>query len=149
MKTQAYNKNITLKNSIDTDFTIAADANLLSAVLRNLISNSIKFTPEGGTITISLSSHYGDPMISVQDTGVGMSPEQANKLFSLNEHTTSLGTAKEHGTGLGLILCKEFVEKHGGSIMVKSTPNNGSTFSFTLPQNIQTYADIEVHPLEQ
>lgn len=149
MKAQAFNKRIILKNTVDTDFTLAADANLLSTILRNLISNAIKFTPDGGTITISLTSHYGDPVIAVRDTGVGMSPEQINKLFSLNENTSSLGTAKEQGTGLGLILCKEFIEKHGGTITVASEPGKGSTFSFTLPQDIQTYADIEGHSSEE
>ena len=93
---------------------------MINSTLRNLISNAIKFTGSEGTITISLIENQDEVIISIADTGVGMSKDRIGKIFKLEESYSTLGTNKEIGTGLGLILCKEFVEKHGGRIWAKS-----------------------------
>ncbi|MDA3952127.1 MAG: ATP-binding protein [Bacteroidales bacterium] len=93
---------------------------MLKTILRNLISNAIKFTNLGGNINISAISEQKQIKISISDNGVGMNDETLKKLFDLSTNTTSRGTENEKGSGLGLILCKEFVEKHGGKIWVKS-----------------------------
>ena len=111
------------------------DRNLLSTILRNLINNAIKFTLRGGKITISCISDSGNITVSVQDTGIGMTKKQINNLFDLNGTIIMPGTSEEQGTGLGLILCKEFVDMHNGRIWADSKPGEGSTFYFTLPFN--------------
>jgi two-component system, sensor histidine kinase and response regulator len=130
----ASHKNISILTDLPAkDFQVQIDENMTSLVLRNLISNAIKFTPENGKITISSVAEKEYATISVADTGVGIPEETLAKLFS-NEHlVTSLGTAKEKGTGLGLKLCKEYVEKQGGVISVKSHLHKGTVFSFTVP----------------
>jgi len=100
---------------------------------RNLISNAIKFTNPGGTIVISAELKQNEWMICVSDNGLGIKKENINKLFRIEENISTPGTQKEKGTDLGLILCKEFVEKHGGKIWVDSELNKGSNFKFTLP----------------
>lgn len=102
--------------------------------MRNLVANAIKFTPEGGEITIT--SHNGGEFetIRVSDTGVGMNAEQRQWLFRIDTPLSTPGTANERGTGLGLALCKEFVEQHGGKIHVDSEVGQGSRFTFTLPR---------------
>jgi signal transduction histidine kinase/Tfp pilus assembly protein PilF len=114
-----------------------ADRETISTVLRNLISNAIKFTPKGGKIVITLKDHYakGHPevVVEVADTGIGIKTEQINDLFKLNKKYRSKGTENESGTGLGLILCKDFVEKNNGKLFVESAPGKGSKFSFSLP----------------
>lgn len=114
-----------------------ADPNMVDAVIRNLVNNAIKFTPQGGTIAIvyETDEDRGLAWVSVMDTGVGMDADTAAKLFNIAENVTTEGTAGEKGTGLGLLLCKELVERNGGRIAVESTPGTGSTFSFTLPLN--------------
>lgn len=119
---------------------IITDKNLLSTILRNLISNAIKFTPEGGTIEIGIEelSKYVDSQsilnIYVKDTGIGMTDETINNLFRIDKNVTTKGTAGEKGTGLGLIICKEFVEKLGGRIWIESLLGKGSTFWISLNQ---------------
>ncbi|PKQ61279.1 hypothetical protein BZG01_19570 [Labilibaculum manganireducens] len=121
-------------NQIQTDkIAVNADENMLKTVLRNLISNAIKFTKLGGSISISAIQKHKQVEISVSDNGVGINNETLKKLFDLSENTTSKGTEKEKGSGLGLILCKEFVEKHKGSIWAESEIGKGSIFKFTLP----------------
>lgn len=131
----AARKKIELSNSIENDYQINADKFMIDTVLRNLISNSIKFTPQGGKIQIVLNenSEKNSLQISIEDTGVGMTPEILSKLFKIDEHVTTKGTEKEKGTGIGLILCKEFIEKHGGNIWAESIIGEGSKFKFTLP----------------
>ena len=101
--------------------------------MRNLLSNAIKFTPAGGHITISSVHDAGSVNISVKDTGIGMSEEQISSLFCLEQSVPVTGSSEEKGTGLGLLLCKEFVDMHGGVIRAESVPGKGTTFSFTLP----------------
>ena len=106
---------------------------MMETVLRNLLYNSIKFTPDNGTITISVSIHNGSAAVSIADTGKGMSAEDLIKLFRLDAQVRGEGTDGERGTGLGLILSKEFVEKNGGKIQVESQLGIGSNFTFTVP----------------
>jgi signal transduction histidine kinase len=108
---------------------------MIDSVIRNLLSNAIKFTPSGGLITLhsQLNGEYFE--FSVEDTGVGISPENINKLFRLDIHHTTIGTSRERGTGLGLIICKEFVEKNGGRIWTVSEPGKGSHFNFILKKS--------------
>jgi len=106
---------------------------MLNTILRNLISNAIKFTKSKGEIKILSNITDGMVEISVKDNGVGMLEEDVENLFSIDVKNTNIGTANEQGSGLGLILCKDFVEKHGGKIWVVSKLNEGSEFKFTLP----------------
>jgi signal transduction histidine kinase len=101
--------------------------------MRNLVSNAIKFTNPGGSVNISSEQSDSIVTISVSDNGIGIDPEALSKLFDIASNLTTPGTANETGTGLGLLLCKEFVEKHGGRIWCESVVGKGSTFKFTLP----------------
>jgi PAS domain S-box-containing protein len=112
---------------------VFADNDMLKTVLRNLVSNAIKFTNNGGAISINAEQADSKVTISVSDNGVGIPPENLSKLYNISEVLTTKGTAKETGTGLGLLICKEFVEKHGGVIWVESEVGKGSEFRFTLP----------------
>jgi len=134
LKEPAKNKKIELSVNITDDLFVDADINMLQVIIRNLVSNAVKFTPENGKILVSavtLPVNYIE--ISVSDTGIGMSSSFINKLFLIEEKTNRKGTAGEQSTGLGLILCKEFVEKHSGQIRVKSEEGKGSAFYFTIP----------------
>lgn len=133
LKAQAQNKKIDLVNTSNSSLNITAHKHSVNTVVRNLISNAIKFTPEGGTITCGWRTRGREVIVSIQDNGVGMSPEIMNKLFRIDTKHSSKGTAEEKGTGLGLILCKEFIEKNGGRIWVESEEGKGSIFSFSLP----------------
>lgn len=126
-------KSITLKVSDIENITIFSDKDMISTIIRNLISNSIKFTSEGGEITISAISEHDKITISVQDTGVGIPETIREKLFTIGENYSTPGTQNEEGTGLGLIICKEFIDKLGGDIWVESESGHGSKFSFTVP----------------
>jgi len=106
---------------------------MVKTIFRNLISNAIKFTPENGTITITATMDDLQVEITVSDTGVGISYENIPNLFRIDTSVSTKGTSNETGTGLGLILCKEFVEKHTGKIWVESEIDKGSKFKFTLP----------------
>ena len=102
-------------------------------IVRNLVSNSIKFTNSGGKVTLNAKRFDNFIEISVADTGVGIAKTNLDKLFKLDQNVSTKGTANEEGTGLGLILCKEMVEKHCGKIWVESEAGKGTTFYFTLP----------------
>jgi signal transduction histidine kinase len=129
----AEEKNIAL-NVILPTLKIYADANQISTVVRNLLSNAIKFTPQNGTITVEgLQINDKEAQVSVIDTGMGMTAEQLQKLFVIESHFTTRGTAGEKGTGLGLLLCKDFVEQNGGKIAVESELGKGTKFYFTIP----------------
>jgi signal transduction histidine kinase len=130
----AGDKKIELINDIDKRFDIEADPNMTDLVFRNLISNAIKFSPMGGIITLDARRLPDDFIeISVADTGIGIDPDRIEKLFDIGSLDPSTGTANEKGTGLGLILCKEVIEKMGGRLFVDSIPGEGTTFRFTLP----------------
>lgn len=126
-------KKIQFYNRTDRNKSIYADKNAVKLVLRNLLTNAIKFTPRHGTISVDCRESNGFCTIGVQDTGVGMEKNDTEKLFKIDEQISKEGTQQEKGTGLGLILCKEFVEHSGGKIWVESLPLQGSTFFFTLP----------------
>ena len=128
-------KNILLRSDIGKGIYAFADRNMIRIVIRNLISNAIKFTKNGGQVTITASVSPGSVHVSVSDTGIGINEDNLSHLFRIDKQKSTLGTAKEKGSGLGLILCKEFVEKNNGTITVTSTPGEGSNFTFTLPAN--------------
>jgi len=128
----AQRKSIKIIQEIDTAITVLADENMLKTILRNLISNAIKFTHENGTIVLKATNIKPNVEISVIDNGVGIKEENIKLLFLIESNISTKGTLYESGTGLGLILCKEFVEKHGGKIWVESKEGKGSEFKFTL-----------------
>jgi len=132
-KENAEKKNILLRSDIGAGVYAFADRNMIRIVLRNLVSNAIKFTKAGGMVTIHASVNSGVAHISVSDTGIGIDEDDIPHLFRIDKQKTTLGTAKEQGSGLGLILCKEFVEKNNGTIRVTSTSGEGSCFTFSLP----------------
>jgi signal transduction histidine kinase len=135
LKPYANNKNITI-NAINTENTLVfADINMLNTILRNLISNAIKFTNNGGLIIVYAQQNNSDITVTVSDNGVGIPNDVKAQLFDITKTHSSKGTANEKGTGLGILLCKEFVEKHGGKIWVESEVGKGSEFKFTLPFN--------------
>uniref|UniRef100_UPI003217EAEE hybrid sensor histidine kinase/response regulator n=1 Tax=uncultured Draconibacterium sp. TaxID=1573823 RepID=UPI003217EAEE len=134
LKQHADSKQINIDNKINKDCTCLADKNMISTVFRNVISNAIKFTNPGGKITISSTENGSFTTYNIIDNGIGMNTETLNELFTLSNKSQRSGTSQESGTGLGLILCKEFVEKNGGKISVTSRVNQGSTFSFSLPK---------------
>jgi len=133
LKINSISKEIYLENSVKDDIFIHADKDMVSTVLRNLVSNAIKFTESGGAIKINAEINNELVLISVSDNGIGMNKESINKLFDISQLYTTMGTRKEKGTGLGLILCRDFVEKHNGTIWVESKFGVGSNFKFTLP----------------
>ncbi|MFA7420095.1 MAG: PAS domain S-box protein [Melioribacteraceae bacterium] len=133
LETTAARKGIQIKYDIQRNINVFADEDMLNTVIRNLITNAIKFTGKGGTITIQVEEQSKYAEIRVIDTGVGMDDKALSNLFRLDISHTSFGTNSEAGTGLGLILCKEFIEKQGGKIRVESEVGKGSRFIFNLP----------------
>jgi len=129
-------KGITLTADTSQADLISADINMLNTILRNLVSNAIKFTNHGGAVSITSFIDKGRVYISVADTGIGISTQEIKNLFKLVNQQPKTGTNNEKGTGLGLILCKEFIEKHGGTLTVESELKQGSTFTFDLCDNI-------------
>ncbi len=132
-KVTAAEKRVNLVSRVSGTLTVIADHNMIKTVLRNLISNALKYTAMDGTVTIATGREPGFATVIVSDTGLGMTPTAIESLFKLEKTFSTAGTANEKGTGLGLILCKEFVEKNGGTISVESEYGQGSTFSFTVP----------------
>ena len=128
------NKQIRLQNRVPANTLGYADMNTVNLVLRNLMTNAIKFTNDGGDVVITAEERNAEWLISVEDNGVGMNDDVLKILFDKTAPYTTRGTANEKGTGLGLILCKEFVEKNGGKIFVESQEGKGSKFSFTIPK---------------
>lgn len=133
LKSMADNKQINLRSSLPNNTMVFADANMVRTILRNLISNAIKFTHNGGEVTISATDGNTMASICIGDNGVGISAERQQLLFRIDEKLSTKGTANETGTGLGLLLCKEMIERQGGQLSVKSKPDQGSRFFFTLP----------------
>jgi two-component system, cell cycle sensor histidine kinase and response regulator CckA len=135
IKHQAEEKGITVENTVHPESYLFCDPNMVNTILRNLLSNAVKFTSRGGQITVSSRLDDEWLRIQVKDTGVGMSPATVGNLFKLGGGTTSsLGTKQEAGTGLGLILAKEMIERHGGQMTVQSVEGVGSSFHFNLPR---------------
>lgn len=141
LKTAAETKHIVIISDLDATTTVYADADMVTMVFRNLITNAIKFTREGGEVKISAKPTGNYEEITVSDTGIGICEEDIKKLFRIDVTHSAHGTAKEKGTGLGLILCKEFIEKNGGEIWVESELGKGSDFKFTLPKTNNLLAD--------
>lgn len=129
----AIRKKIKLINRVPSKVIAFADNYMINTVFRNLIANAIKFTNANGSITISAEKQENFVNVRIQDTGIGIAEEDIEKLFKIDEHYSTTGTENEKGTGLGLILCKEFIEKHNGTIRVESKLNSGTSFIFTLP----------------
>ncbi len=127
-------KFIDIQNNVSYDILAFADENMITTVLRNLLSNAIKFTHNNGLITFEASKLNKFIQISITDNGVGMNETTQANLFKLDVFTSTLGTGKETGTGLGIILCKEFIEKNKGNMWVDSTPDKGTSFFFTIPR---------------
>jgi PAS domain S-box-containing protein len=134
----AASKNIKIISSIADELEVFADPDMLKTVIRNLVSNAIKFTNKDGTIIVTAIKTQVGVRVSVADNGVGIKPGNLLKLFDISQVLSTVGTAEETGTGLGLLLCKEFVEKNGGKIWVESEPGRGSTFYFIIPEGIGT-----------
>ncbi|MFK5957434.1 MAG: tetratricopeptide repeat-containing sensor histidine kinase [Lutibacter sp.] len=133
LEIQAINKDIKISNNINNQIFVNADKNMLGTILRNLLSNAIKFTKTEGLIQVSSKEDLNFVEITVKDNGVGISKFDIENLFSIDVKSSSIGTENEQGSGLGLILCKDFVEKHGGKLWVESNIGEGSEFKFTLP----------------
>ncbi len=136
LSAMADNKSITLENHL-SNLTITADKLMIRTVLHNLITNAIKFTPNNGKIIIDTLHSDRNITINVKDNGIGLKDEVIAKLFRLDTHHTSLGTNKEKGTGLGLLICNEMIELHGGKMQAMNNPDSGACFSFTIPNNIE------------
>lgn len=130
---QAAQKQITLINAVQDKQPLAFDLKMIDAVIRNLLSNAIKFTRPGGTVTVSSSRDECAVIVMVADTGIGIPEATLANLFRIDTKTQRPGTEGETGTGLGLILCKDFIEKHGGTIWAESQVGQGTTFTFILP----------------
>jgi len=131
---QASRKSIQIHNQVHADIMVTADANMLQAILRNLISNAIKFTKTGGSVEVYSEANKGYQAIRVKDNGIGIAQNISEKLFREADSMVSTnGTENEKGHGLGLLLCRYMVEKNGGTIWLDSTSGKGSTFAFTLP----------------
>ena len=129
----AKKKDINIDFKIDKRIIVPADKNMLSTVVRNLISNAIKFSYPGGKIILSAERVNKDLEVSVSDNGVGIHERVINNLFKVDQNESTYGTAQEEGTGLGLILCKEMIQMHGGKIWVESKVGKGSKFTFSIP----------------
>lgn len=134
LKGVAANKNIIIGADVNETFTVIADEYMMTTVLRNLIYNAVKFTSRGGGILVMARENDGYVELVVQDTGIGLRKAELDNLFVPEVYYKSNGTSKESGTGLGLILCKDFIEKNSGKIKVESDEGFGSTFTFTLPK---------------
>ena len=134
-RTIAEHKEIRLSIVMENNYDVFADKNMIMTVFRNVISNAIKFTPRGGVIDIKVTKEDENYKISIKDSGVGFDQETGNKIFDTRNFYTTTGTNNEAGSGLGLLLCKEFIELNRGKIWAESVPDEGATFYFTLPQS--------------
>jgi PAS domain S-box-containing protein len=130
---KAETKKISITNNIDSRKKVFADKNMIKTVLRNLLSNAVNFTENGGSVTLESELEGNEMIISVKDNGIGINPESIHKLFRIDEKVINRNTEGGKGTGLGLILCREFIEKNGGNMWVESEESKGSAFSFSLP----------------
>ena len=141
---EATKKEITVSFEIPDDLFVSVDRNMLESIIRNLTSNAVKFTPRGGRITVTARSDSDNLVqISISDTGIGMNKEMIANLFRVDAESTRKGTEGEYSTGLGLVICKDFIERHGGKLMIESEVGKGSILNFTLPYTRKT-EDIKV-----
>lgn len=136
-KSAAENKNIEIKSTVSENFYVKADEMMLKTVLLNLLSNTIKFSNQDGIIEIGAKIKDKHVEVSIKDFGEGINETDLNKLFSIDSSVNLRGTNREEASGLGLILCKEFTERNGGNIFVKSAKDKGSTFSFTVKRELE------------
>lgn len=133
IENQAKKKEIKINMDIQGEPFVACDRNMINTVVRNLLTNAVKFTNANGQIDVSVKKEGYNYVTTIRDNGVGISPENMEKLFKIENKFQTKGTFNEIGTGLGLILCKEFVEMHYGKIWVESVVGKGSSFMFTIP----------------
>lgn len=140
----AKNKEIEIINRIQNDLFVFADENMLNSILGNLLSNGIKFSHRGGKILINSALVDHSVEVSVEDNGIGICPKDQSKIFSVEVSHTTRGTEDEKGTGLGLVLCKEMIERHGGQIRVESTKGKGTKFIFTLPMAKSERQEVKI-----
>ncbi len=145
----AAEKGVWLNNRVAPDVTIEADPVMLRSVILNLVSNGLKFTEEGGSVTVRTDDVDAQLLITVRDTGVGMSEKDMASLFRIDESLSRTGTGGERGSGLGLILCKEMVERHGGTISVESVQGEGSTFRIAIPVESPVVKEPEAELVEE
>lgn len=135
METRLIGKNIKVRNNIERSLRVFADPDMVHSIIQNLLTNAVKFSREGSMINLfSFDSEDGLAGIAVQDNGIGMKGDDLENIFRIDVRISRAGTNDEKGTGLGLIICREMVEKHGGRIWAESRPGEGSTFMFTLPR---------------
>jgi two-component system, sensor histidine kinase and response regulator len=139
----ALQKRITIRITIPAKLIITADNQMVKTIMRNLISNAIKFTPKDGIITLSATETRQFIRVSVKDNGIGISAKDRKNLFNPDKLHSTPGTNNETGVGLGLLLCKEFVELHGGKIWIEKQGSTGSEFKFTLPKAIITKKEVQ------
>ena len=130
----ASEKELTIESKVKSNLEFKSDENMLDTIIRNLVSNAIKYSTVGGKISVSAFKSNKQLTVEVEDEGIGIPAADQEKLFRMDENYTTNGTLGEQGTGLGLILCKEFVERHNGQINVSSLPGKGTTIRFTLPR---------------
>lgn len=135
LKNAAHQKSIIISTEVQPNIFVFVDKDMIGTVLRNLITNAIKFTHPNGEIVVSAEQKQNELMVAVSDNGIGIKKVNVEKLFRIDESYSTMGTQNETGTGLGLLLCKEFVEKHGGKIGVESEVGKGSKFYFTIPKS--------------
>ena len=147
LRETANRKNVRLSLEVEKEILVQSDKNMLDFVLRNLISNGIKFTPAGGQVTVKVNAGLRFSTLSVIDTGVGIKAEDVEKIFNPDTNFSTPGTDKELGTGFGLILCKDFIEKNGGELLIESIPTKGTSVSFTVPV-LRQKTEIPVVSLE-
>ncbi len=126
-------KQITIEEKVDREAEVWADTDMVNTILRNLLTNAVKFSERASKITVYTSIEGDKVITSVKDEGIGISDEELEKLFKIGYNKSKVGTANEEGTGLGLILCNEFVKRNGGEVIVESKEGEGSIFSFSLP----------------
>lgn len=134
-RSNAKQKDITLESAVASGARVYADLQMVDTIIRNLLSNALKFTQQKGTVTISATLQDTLLYVSIADSGIGIPDNAIDRLFRIDAKYKRAGTAGEQGTGLGLILCKELIEKNGGSIWVESVAQQGTTFTFSLPQS--------------
>lgn len=134
LKQVAVSKDIALSYEPTSDLLAMADSRMIDTVVRNLISNAIKFTNPGGAVSITCQSEKDQLILKIADTGIGMSNERLNKIFHFNETSPKAGTKGEKGTGLGLYICKEFIEGNQGTIKISSQENVGTEVTITIPE---------------